>query len=74
MNINEFLTGVSINNELLLLSLLTLPIKAIALWYSARLDQKWWFGILFITNSFAILDFIYIFAVARKYQVETVKK
>lgn len=67
----SLLTGVSINNELLLLSLLTLPVKAVALWYASRRSQKWWFVALFITNTFAILDFIYIFFVARRYKVES---
>lgn len=64
-------TGISINNELLLLSLLTLPVKAVALWQASRIGQKWWFIALFVTNTFAILDFIYIFFIARKYQVES---
>ncbi len=70
----SLLAGFSINNELLLLSLLTLPVKAVALWHASRLSQKWWFTILFITNTFAILDFIYIFFIARKYKVESVEK
>ena len=37
------LAGFSISNELLILSLLTLPVKAVALWKAARIDQKWWF-------------------------------
>ena len=56
------------------LALLTLPVKAIALWQAARLSQKGWFIALFITNTFAILDFIYIFFIARNYKVETVEK
>lgn len=52
-----------------MLSLLTLPVKAVALWKAARIDQKWWFAALFITNTFGILDFIYIFFVAKKYKV-----
>ena len=70
----SLLTGISISNELLLLSLLTLPVKAVALWHAARINQKWWFIVLFITNTFAILDFIYIFFIARKYKVESVEK
>jgi len=52
----------------------TLPWKGVALWKSARLGHKWWFVILLIVNTFAILDIIYIYAVARKYTVETVEK
>ncbi|MEK7062610.1 MAG: DUF5652 family protein [Patescibacteria group bacterium] len=65
------LAGFSISNELLILSLLTLPVKAVALWKAARIDQKWWFAALFITNTFGILDFIYIFFIAKKYKVES---
>jgi hypothetical protein len=68
---DSLLTGVTINNNLLLLSLLTLPVKAVALWYASRRDQKWWFAVLFISNTFAILDFIYIFFIARKTKVES---
>lgn len=47
--------------------------KGIALWKSARLSSKWWFIILLIVNTFGILEIIYIFLVARKYNVETEK-
>ena len=59
------------NGWLLYLSLLTLPIKAYALWQSARLSQKIWFIVLFISNTLGILDVIYIIFVARKFKVES---
>ncbi|HEY4516010.1 MAG TPA: DUF5652 family protein [Candidatus Paceibacterota bacterium] len=71
---DTLVTALTSSNELLILSLITLPVKAFALWYASRLGQKWWFAILFISNTFAILDFIYIFLIARKYEVETVEK
>jgi hypothetical protein len=59
------------NPWLITLALLTMPIKGFALWYSARLSQKWWFIILFITSTLGILDLIYIFGVAKRYKVES---
>lgn len=38
----------------------TLPWKGIALWKAARSDRKIWFLILFILNTLAILDIIFI--------------
>jgi hypothetical protein len=45
--------------------------KAVALWKSARLSHKVWFGIMLVANTVGILEIIYIFAIARKYTVET---
>ncbi len=49
----------------LLLALWILPWKGYALWSAARLSHKWWFIILLVINTLAILDIIYIFAVAK---------
>lgn len=68
MGIDQFLEE---NMWILYLSILTMPIKGFAIWYSSRLSQKWWFIILFISNTFGILDLIYIFFIARKYRVES---
>ncbi len=43
-----------------------LPWKGYALWTSARNGHKIWFLLLIILNTFAILDIIYIFYVAKK--------
>ena len=43
----------------------TLPWKAYALWLSARNNQPWWFIVLLILNTLAILEIIYIFAIGR---------
>lgn len=45
--------------------------KAVALWKSARLSHKLWFGIMLVANTVGILEIVYIFFVARKYTVET---
>lgn len=55
---------------LLLAILWTLPWKGWALWLSARNTHKWWFVVLLILNTLAILDIIYIFAIGRKAQKE----
>ena len=68
MDINTFLEE---NIWILVLSLATMPIKGFALWYSSRLSQKWWFIILFISNTLGILDLIYILFIAKNYKVES---
>lgn len=50
----------------ILVMLWVLPWKAWALWTAARNGHKWWFVILILVNSIAILDIIYLFAVAKK--------
>ena len=55
---------------LVVLILWSLPWKGYALWKSAQLSHKKWFVVLFIANTFGILDIIYIYFVARKYSVE----
>lgn len=51
---------------IILLALWTIPWKGVALWKAARLKQKTWFIVLLLVNTLAILEIIYIFAVARK--------
>ncbi len=43
-----------------------LPWKGYALWNAAQLSHKWWFIILLILNTLAIVDIIYIFFIAKK--------
>ena len=50
----------------------TLVWKGLALWRSAALQQKWWFIAILVVNTLGILEIIYIFLVAKKYQVEIV--
>jgi hypothetical protein len=49
-----------------LLMLWTIPWKAVALWKAARMGSKVWFVVLLLVNTLAILDIIFIFAVAKK--------
>lgn len=51
---------------LALLMLWVLPWKGYALWSASKLSHKWWFIILLVVNTLAILDIIYIFFVAKK--------
>jgi len=37
-----------------------LPWKGMALWKSARNDQKIWFIVLFIINTLAVLEILYL--------------
>ncbi|QSH39137.1 hypothetical protein JXR01_02405 [Candidatus Kaiserbacteria bacterium] len=52
---------------ILILSLLwTLPWTAWALWLAARRGEKVWFVALLVLNTLAILEIIYIFAIAKR--------
>jgi methionyl-tRNA synthetase len=48
----------------------TLPWKGIALWKAAKNNQKIWFVIIFLLNSLAILDIIYIVFVGKEKKEE----
>lgn len=51
---------------ILLLALWTLPWKGVALWRSAGNKQLTWFICIFIFNTLAILEIIYIFGFSKK--------
>lgn len=56
-------------NPILILAVLmlwVLPWKGYSLWTAARNGHKRWFIILIVVNTFAILDIIYIFYVAKR--------
>lgn len=48
---------------IMLLAIWTIPWKGYALWLAARNNQPWWFVILLVVNTVAILEIIYIFAI-----------
>lgn len=50
---------------LILLLVWVLPWKGYALWVSAQRRHTWWFIIIFLLNTLAILEIIYLFAVAK---------
>jgi len=55
------------NKELILLIVLwTLPWKGVALWKSARANDKSWFIPLLIFNTLGVLEILYIFFLRKK--------
>lgn len=66
----DFLLPGAAGSTLILVLILawTLPWKGYALWLAAREGHRWWFIILLVTNTLAILDIIYIFLVGRPSQ------
>lgn len=51
---------------MILISLWVLPWKGWALWLAARRREKWWFIALLVLNTIAILEIVYIFAIAKR--------
>ncbi len=51
----------------------TIPWKGIALWKSAKNGQKAWFIVLFLLNTLALLEIIYIFFFAKKKTISSEK-
>jgi len=51
----------------------TLPWKGIALWRAAKNNDKAWFIILFLVNTLAMLDIIYIVFFSKEKKKEEVK-
>jgi len=51
---------------ILLLVAWTLPWKGVALWRAAGNKQLWWFVALFLLNTLAILEIIYIFGFSKR--------
>ena len=51
---------------IIVLMLWTIPWKAVALWKAARNGHTGWFVALFILNTLAILEIVYIFGFSKK--------
>ncbi len=51
---------------IIIIGLWTLPWKGVALWKSARNNDKWWFMALLVINTIAILEILYIFILDKK--------
>ena len=49
----------------LLVTLWALAWKGIALWKSARHNQKWWFIALLVINTLGLLEILYIFVFSK---------
>jgi hypothetical protein len=54
-----------------LVLLWTLPWKGIALWRAAGNKHLWWFLAIFLVNTLAILEIIYIFGFSKKKESAT---
>jgi len=52
----------------------TLIWKGFALWRAALLRQKYWFIAMLFINTLGILEIIYLFLIARKYEVEIIEQ
>jgi hypothetical protein len=50
----------------LLILLWTLPWKGVALWKAAKNNHQWWFIAIFLLNTLAILEILYIFVFGKK--------
>jgi len=48
----------------------TIPWKGVALWKAARNKQMWWFMAMFVLNTLAILEIVYIFGFSKKAKKE----
>ena len=57
-----------VDNKILLLILFlwTLPWKAYALWTAVKRNEKVWFVVFIIVNTFGIFEIIYLFWIAKK--------
>lgn len=47
------------------LAIWSIPWKGYALWIAAKNGHKWWFIIILVANTIAILEIIYIFGYGR---------
>ncbi len=59
---------------IILAMLWTIPWKGVALWKAAKNNQLAWFVLLFLVNSLAILEILYIFKFQKKAAKKKAKK
>ena len=55
---------------ILLITLWTLPWKAVALWKAVKNNHRKWFVALIIFNTLAVLEILYIFVFSKKKKSE----
>ena len=73
-NIGQFLIYAGgISTVIMVIALWSLVWKGIALWYAARRGEKGWFTTLLVLNTAGILEIIYIFAVAKRSDIQVKK-
>lgn len=51
----------------LVIGLVVISLKGYSLWTAAKRDEKWWFIILLVINTMGILELIYLYFVAKKW-------
>jgi len=61
MDINTIFNNPSVALLFILLSIWSLAWKGVALWKAARNNQRNWFIVIMIINTFGILEIAYIF-------------
>ncbi|MBM4446216.1 MAG: hypothetical protein FJ023_02530 [Chloroflexi bacterium] len=64
--LNSYPTEIVWTWIILLVALWTMPWKGVALWRAAGNKHLWWFVALFVLNTLAILEIIYIFGFSRR--------
>lgn len=57
-----------LNNPWIIMAMVlwTAPWKGVALWKSARQNEKWWFIALLLINTVGLLEILYIFIFGKK--------
>ena len=50
----------------------SLPWKGVALWRAAKRGERWWFIVLLLVNTLAVLEILYIFIFSRRSQSSVV--
>ncbi len=56
---------------IIIVGLWTLPWKGVALWKSAKQNQKWWFIALLVINTVGLLEILYIFVFSKKKELKS---
>ncbi|MEK7465429.1 MAG: DUF5652 family protein [Patescibacteria group bacterium] len=56
-----------------MLVLWVLPWKGFALWKAAHKKQKWWFIIILVVNTMAVLDILYIYYLGDRFPLKPKK-
>lgn len=51
---------------ILILSIWTIPWKALALWHASKIHGKIWFFAIVVLNTFGILEILYLFVFAKQ--------
>ena len=46
---------------------IVVALKGYSLWTAAKRDEKWWFIILLVVNTMGILELIYLYFIAKKW-------